>query len=382
MKKKIGILTFHYAHNYGAVLQAFALKTKLKQMGYDAEVMNYQNKYIARLYRRGIHIDFWKRDILPKRWGRILKLLREQSYGSNEWKQQWQAFEDFIRKNLMESNETKVLTVGELEKQACDAYILGSDQIWARELTHGLDPAYFGQFASGRKKFSYAASVPNGDIPETEKPFFQEYLGTLSAVSVREERLAEELRKLLGKEVTTVVDPTLLLEREDYDTLLHDKSIVAEPYLFVYYVVESPLLTRLARQMAAATGYRLVELHYHRTPERDRELQEAGKDIITDYVYTAGPGEFLTYIRDARIVLTNSFHGTVFSILFQKNFYSVYETNGRIDNLLEFLGLKERHITGDEQICMEAEINYSDSAVKLDEYRRKSIDFVKKAVEE
>ena len=70
-KKKIGILTFHNAHNYGAVLQAYALKTKLNRMGYKAKILNYQNPYIARLYRKGIHIDFWKRDILPSRWGKV-----------------------------------------------------------------------------------------------------------------------------------------------------------------------------------------------------------------------------------------------------------------------------------------------------------------------
>jgi hypothetical protein len=381
VKKKIGILTFHYAHNYGAVLQAYALKTKLQQMGYDAQVMNYQNKYIARLYRRGIHIDFWKRDILPSRWGRIAKLIREQHYGRREWQKQWQAFEQFIREKLIGSQETKVLTLGELEQKGCDVYILGSDQIWARELTHGLDPAYFGQFAPDASKISYAASVPNGDIPEAEKPLFAAYLKKLSAVSVREERLAKELEELLGKKVTTVVDPTLLLKREDYDTLLQDKPIVAEPYLFVYYVVESPKLTALARKAAAMTGYRLVELHYHKTPEREKELRKTGEDVRTTYVYTAGPGEFLTYLRDAKMVMTNSFHGTVFSILFGKKFYSVYETNGRIGNLLHFLGLEERHITGEAQLDPDAELDYRDTEAKLNAYRQVSVDYLKKALE-
>ena len=100
MAKKIGILTFHYAHNYGAVLQAYALKTKLQRMGYEVQVLNYQNKYIARRYRKGIHIDFWKRDILPNRWGRILNIIKEQHYSSAEWNEQWDAFETFIRENL------------------------------------------------------------------------------------------------------------------------------------------------------------------------------------------------------------------------------------------------------------------------------------------
>lgn len=385
MSKKIGILTFHYAHNYGAVLQAYALKTKLKRMGYEAEVLNYQNKYIARLYRTGTHIDYWKRDILPNRWGRLVKLAREQRYGKKEWIRQWQAFEQFIHTKLMDDSGAKVadstaLSLVQVAECDCDTYILGSDQIWARELTHGLDPVYFGQFAPQKRKISYAASVPNGDIPEGEKPLFKEYLSKLSHVSVREESLAEELRGLLHTEVSTVVDPTLLLEREDYEDLLYGQPLETEPYLFAYYVVENPILTRLARIAAKKMGCKLVELHYQRTKERDAELERTREQLDVEYVYDAGPQEFLTYIRDAQMVMTNSFHGTVFSILFGKKFYSVYEKNGRIENLLDFLKLGERHITAEEDFHPGQEIDYANSGKLLQEYRRKSEEFLEMAL--
>ena len=379
MAKKIGILTFHYAHNYGAVLQAYALKTKLQRMGYEVQVLNYQNKYIARRYRKGIHIDFWKRDILPNRWGRILNIIKEQHYGSAEWNEQWDAFETFIQENLTGQSKRQALTLSDVEQTDCDVYILGSDQIWAKELTHGLDPVYFGQFAPDKKKISYAASVPNGDIPETEKDLFKAYLSTLKHVSVREERLAEILRGLLEKEVTTVVDPTLLLEEKDYDTIVYEQALVEEPYLFAYFVVENETLSRLARQAAEKMKCKLVELHYYKTAELDKKMQE--EQNVT-CIYTAGPKEFLTYIRDARMVLTNSFHGTVFSILFCKKFYSVYQTNGRIENLLGFLGLENRHVTEIEKICPEEEIDYANLAEKLEKYRHDSVTFLQKAIEE
>jgi hypothetical protein len=129
------------------------------------------------------------------------------------------------------------------------------------------------------------------------------------------------------------------------------------------------------------TGYRLVELHYHKTPERELELRKTAEDIRTTYIYAAGPGEFLTYLRDARLVLTNSFHGTVFSILFGKKFYSVYETNGRIENLLHFLGLEERHLTGEAQMNPDEELDYRDCEAKLNAYRQVSVDYLKKALE-
>lgn len=130
-EKKNWNLTFHNAHNYGAVLQAYALKTKLNRMGYKAKILNYQNPYIARLYRKGIHIDFWKRDILPSRWGKVFHEVGENLYGLKEWKNQWTSFEKFIGEKLLDGQEKK-LTLNDLAKERCDVYILGSDQIWAR----------------------------------------------------------------------------------------------------------------------------------------------------------------------------------------------------------------------------------------------------------
>lgn len=370
-KKKIGILTFHNAHNYGAVLQAYALKTKLNRMGYDARVLNYRNKYIQRVYKKVIHIDFWKRDVLPSRWGKVIREVRDVFYGLKEWRRQWRNFEEFIGSNLLDGN-TRKLAAKELEGTGCDVYVLGSDQIWARELTHGMDPAYFGQFAFGKKKISYAASLPNGAIPENEKPYFKQYLKEISHISVREEKLAEELRTITGEEVTTVVDPTLLLEREDYEDLLLEKPIKEGKYVFAYFVVESEILQKCARKVADTLGYELIELHYKKTPTIKGE----------NMVFDAGPREFLTYIRDAELVVTNSFHGTVFSILFQKKFYSVYKENGRIENLLSFLDLSERHITNTEEIRIDAEVSYEDAFTKLCNYREKSIQFLEKALAE
>ena len=368
-QKKIGILTFHNAHNYGAVLQAYALKTKLNRMGYKASVLNYQNKYIGKTYRKVLHIDFWKRDVLPSRWGKVFREVRDVFYGLKEWQKQWQVFEDFIAEKLLDG-DTKQLSLEEVAAKDCDVYVLGSDQIWARELTHGMDAAYFGQFAPEKKKISYAASVPNGSIPENEKPFFKQYLASLSHISVREEKLAQSLRELTGREIDTVIDPTLLLEREDYEPLLYEKPLKQGDYVFAYFVVENEMVSRCAKKAAELLGCELIELHYKKTPTI------CGETMIFD----AGPSEFLTYIRDAKMVVTNSFHGTVFSILFQKKFYSVYKENGRIDNLLGFLKLQERHITEESQIQAEKEIDYGQSEKGLQEYRKRSVDFLVKGI--
>lgn len=381
-KKKVGILTFHNAHNYGAVLQAYALKTKLNQLGYEAQVLNYRNKYIARLYRKVFHIDFWKRDILPSRWKKDLQRIRNVFYGLDEWKQRWSKFENFIDKYVLENADNviplkrhKVWSISELEKSDCDIYVLGSDQIWCRELTHGFDQAYFGQFAPNKKKISYGASVPDASIPDADKAYFEKYMHALSHISVREEKLAESLRLLTNREVTTVIDPTLLLDAEDYQPLLQKTSLVQNEYILVYYVVENENLRQVARKVAEKTGLTLVEIHSEKTPELVQSCGD-GETMI----YDAGPGEFLTYIRDAKIVLTNSFHGTVFSILFQKKFYSVYQKNGRIENLLGILKLEDRHIQQFSDFRMEEEIDYVQTEKRLKEYRRTSIEYLERAL--
>lgn len=369
-RKKIGILTFHNAHNYGAVLQAYALKTKLNRMGYEAEVLNYRNPYIAKQYRRVFHIDLWKRDILPSRWGKVCTEFFDIFYGLKEWKRQWEVFEKFITDYLLAGQE-KQLTLEDLEKEQCDVYILGSDQIWSRELTHGFDPVYFGQFAPERKKISYAASVPDGTIPEPEKAYFKQYLKSLTHISVREENLAKELRNLLNTEVETVIDPTLLLEKPDYEDLLLETPANHEKYVFAYFVVENENLSRCAARAAQSLGLKLIELHYKKTPKTQ------GSHMIFD----AGPKEFLTYIENAELVLTNSFHGTVFSILFRKKFFSVYQTNGRISNLLTFLNLENRHIRGDEEIDFLTDIDYQGTEAKLEEYRSRSVAYLQRGIE-
>ena len=369
-KKKIGILTFHNAHNYGAVLQAYALKTKLNRMGHETSILNYRNKYIARNYKKVLHIDFWKRDVLPSRWGKVLCEIRDVFYGLPEWQRQWKVFENFIGDKLLDG-DNRQLSLQDVVDKNCDVYVLGSDQIWARELTHGMDSAYFGQFASEKKKISYAASVPNGSIPENEKPYFKEYLQSLSHISVREEKLAEAIRELTGREVDTVVDPTLLLKREDYEPLLYEASLKQGDYVFAYFVVENEILSRCAKKVAELLGCELVELHYKKTPKING----------TNMVFDAGPREFLTYIRDAKMVVTNSFHGTVFSILFQKKFYSVYKENGRIENLLGFLGLGKRHIMDETGISLTDEIDYGQAEELLEEYRKRSVDYLEHAIE-
>lgn len=367
---KIGILTFHNAHNYGAVLQAYALREKLRTMGHDAQIINYCNEKVTAAYPKVLKPVFCKRDVLPTHWkANVLKIVNA-FYGQKHWQEQWEAFDKFIREVILEGN-TKVVTKEELATLDIDMFVLGSDQIWESYITGGLDSAYLGDFGTKAKVISYAASLHGGRIPEQEKDVFVEKFKNFYRISTREEKLAEHVRELTGREVVTVVDPTLLLQAENYSALV-DKQVETpkERYAFAYFVMEDPALSACVERIKKEQNMKVIELHYYRTVEFGGEDQFANM----------GPAEFLTFIKNAEFVVTNSFHGTVFSLLYHKLFYAVYKKNSRIENLLTFIKKKERHIEDEKGLDLTATIDYSEVDGLLQSYREQSVKYLEEAL--
>lgn len=369
---KVGILTFHNAHNYGAVLQAYALKTCIEKMGHETHIVNYHNRKIKNQYPKCLIPRLTCKDLHPRRWKQYIYDTLRGIYGQKVWSKQWISFEQFISKYLLDGNH-EVITSENISKYGYDVLVFGSDQIWSSVLTGGLDTTYFGKFRTSEKTVSYAASLANASIEEDEKTEFVKLLEYIDVISVREEKLAELLKQLSGREIETTVDPTLLLDETDYESLLEtEREVPNEPYVFAYYVVENKELQECAQKLAREANMPLIELHYYHMPEC------SDKNQFADF----GPSEFLKYIKNADYVITNSFHGTVFSILYQRTFYSVYKKNGRVDNLLTFLNIKERHIEAPEEVDISQEIDYVSVHHKLKEYREHSIEFLLKNISE
>ena len=170
----------------------------------------------------------------------------------------------------------------------------------------------------------------------------------------------------------TVLDPTLLLESSDYQFLLKKDPRTEEKYIFAYYVSEDDVLRACALEMAEKLGIRLFELHYYMKRDYDKRSQFA------DF----GPSEFISFLAGAEFVLTNSFHGTVFSILFKKRFYSVYRENVRIENLLNRLEITNCHIYSIQELDDNLQIDYQRVMDGLQIYRKASIDFLNLALGE
>lgn len=370
---RLGILTFHYAHNYGAVLQAYALKKRLEDMVDDVRIVDYRNGTIAGAYGRKLpkrrifiktrHIE----DIIENiRWNREIGLME------SAWLRQWDEFEEFIDNALLDGRAGfgSDQIAGELD--GFDALIVGSDQIWNRGLTGGFDRMYFLDIPYEGKKIAYAASTSRKAIADYELEYFREVLPKFDALSTRESALAEELRREIGIDASWCVDPSLLIKMEDYDEIAWQGHSMAErPFIFAYFVMEDRELSDVAKKMAEKKGCGLKELHYYQREWMDSSYQFA--DI--------GPAKFLWYMKNAEVVCTNSFHGTALSIIYRKEFYCVYGSNARISNLLQDLALESRHVDM-ESVDKETnnKIDYEAVDVKLDIYISDSMNYLKGAL--
>lgn len=371
---KIGILTFHYAHNYGAVLQAYALKKHLENQGNTVCIINYQNDAIASEYTGRLKYKYSFLNIVKSR---SIKDLTDKLgsnfdtlYAQKGWQKRKKAFLSFIRSKLVGQGQDAITSsqIGSLEY---DAIIAGSDQIWNSDLTGGYDPVYFLDFPSKAKKVFFGASVGYTPIPPSENQMMERILKDATAVGVREKDLEDHIKKQYSMDAVTVVDPTLLLQKRDYESMLCDINEKDE-YVLAYFITEDKQMQKIAEYIARCLKVKLVEFHCFSRRDLKGHVQYVGKT----------PCEFLSYIAKAKMVVTNSFHGTVFSMLFEKNFYSVYKKDSRKDNLLGQVGLNSRHIYSFEEVDLREEIKYTDVKSKLEELRKGSIQFLNDALKQ
>ena len=366
---KVGILTFHYAHNFGACLQAFALKEYFNSLGHSAIIVNYKNPKIHNLYPRKLKVHFLLYDFKhPKELGKKIKLLRDYSYGKKEWKKQYQKFEYFIDTYLL-NNSISEVSFQELQSLDVDLFVGGSDQIWNRQLTGGFDRAYLLDFDTKARKAFYAASAGKNELDEEELPFFNKIFENKETfISARESSLASYLSNKYKRDVPNVIDPCFLLSDSDYVRLFNlNKSLSSKKkkYLFAYFISEkNKRIREMVRVIANALNLEIVEFHYRKSRDLDKNYQTS----------KIGPIEFLEYMYNADFIVTNSFHGTVFSLIFKKQFYSIYDLDARKDDLLNKFGLSDRHIKEFKDIDLNKIIDFS--GVDIDNYSSRSKAFI------
>lgn len=373
---KVGIVTFNSAHNYGAVLQAWALQEFLSLEGHTVEVINYRLPAIDNVYR--LFKPESPYDKPKKNAKHQKKQLQDVKKRAPKKVLAFERFEQFIEKRL---NTTKVYTsFAELSeaKHSYDALITGSDQVWNTGLTGGVNPAYLLDFGPEEaRRISYAVSRGDKPLSDQDRVYFERKLAGFDFISVREENVAEEIGKLTDLEVSVTADPTFLLERAQFDTI-RKKYDIPQSYIYVHNVHLTRVDERLcsvAEELSRRTGLPVVANRKNQF-EYSNELEDVS-DI--------GPREFLDVIANAEYVVTNSFHATAFALIYHRNFITIPALRNpeRMQKLLERLQVKNHLIASAEELPEDLAtlaIDYEAVEGLKTEYAKTSKQFLREAL--
>lgn len=370
---KIGIITFHCAYNFGSALQSYALKEYLAKQGHDVHVIDYRssnfNSY--RLFRRQ-GLKSYASDLLflPG------NIRRRRSY-QNFWKEHLNLTEKTYQGDTAESNLQN-------DFADYDALVCGSDQIWNLDCTFGPMSPFFLAFApESARKIAYAPSLAHEhfephNFTAKDRKHISNWLNRMDAISVREISVADQFKKLTHNEVVETLDPTLLLNLHDYKGIQSDvlpKGLKAGGYIFAYTLVPNLDMVKYLDRLAEQRNLTIV--YYSRKP-----IRYTAKSVN---VWGIGPTEFLSLIDNADSVVSNSFHATVFSVLYNKPFltFGTEKSSSRMKTLLTKLGLDHRHLLPPEFKGTEETMPFEPNLdiQKLNDMRKQSELFLKNSLE-
>ena len=364
---KIGILTYHRAHNYGAMLQAYALRTTLRHNKHnDVQFIDYwplshQKQYALFKPIIGTNIASKCKNLILN----LLTLIRRY--------RRIRKFEHFGQKHLELSKYIVYPQDQQVITEQYDCIVVGSDQIWRNHVTAhqkiGFDPVYFCQtLAHPTHCISYAASMGIIDFSKDEEQLLKQYLDAFSTILVRENNL-KNIVEQLGHSATVVLDPTLLLTKEQWNELLSAERYCKQKYVLYYELLPSPSARLFAKQKAKSMGCKLLIMD-----AVIRTMPRLG------HIAFASPIEFLHAIRDAEYVIATSFHGTAFSIIFEKQFLTVglKKNSDRVKTLLNHLAIEEHYQEIPKAIST---IEYSTVRKQLAFHREQSLTLLHQAID-
>ena len=352
---KIGIITMHQVLNSGSALQAYALQRKISELGFEAEIIDYQFhnhkvKSIKELLNRLLTAT--KRSKFRKFYDKYFNLSKRK-----------------YNKESIKQNPPDY-----------DIYCTGSDQVWNPRFIAN-DTNFMLSFAPDNKpRFSFAASFTTGEIPEKYIPLYKEHLSKYKFISVREQSGVRIIQQLLDREADLVCDPTLLLNDVQWSELVgkkqnHEKYILV--YVLGYMFNVRPKVYDIIEKVQNELGYKV----YYLNSSIKREYSKKNKKLIINY----SPEDFINYFKNASFVITDSFHGTVFSAIFNKPVLSVVEDkcnakDGRISTLLKEIG-GEQSLTEYNKVpdfkASQTEMYKVDQTL-LEKYRNRSVEILGK----
>lgn len=362
---KVGIVTFHRAENFGAVLQAYALQTYLQKIGCEVSIIDYRCKSIESVYDIfDPRIIFTRKNILKS-----LCLYIKRFRSINDRKICKAKYSEF--RSCFFNMTKSVLKLDDIVN-GLDCVISGSDQVWNLHLTGGVDENYFLGFnkCNNIKKISYAVSsdMDPCHLISLNSNRISKLLSDFDFISVREESFKDELNGITSKHIDVCLDPTFLLEASVYQGMSINK--MNTKYVLVYHMTPIPEGAILAEKMAKDNGWDIIEIHigygYNKNDNRHK--------------CNLGPIEILSYISFAEVVITSSFHGLALSLIMKKNVWVINKGNNlRQRNLLSSLNLEKR-LLSDINNFIDEDIDYSEVSSLLDKQIEFSKSYINKAL--
>ena len=382
----IGLINIQWFDNPGAVWLAYSLQQTVKKLKPDEEVviidyaaggsktinLSPTNKVIKRMKSKVSNALFYL-DANNRKFGLELK-------------ERHSRYEQFRKEYLNRTPRTTEIS-SEIFKNDYSACVVGSDVVWKPEIAEEEhSKIYFLQFAGDNtNKIAYAASIGTDDMVVLDglKPLYKSLIADFNSISLREKTAVQYIGKLTEKKVYHVLDPVFLSDADAYVRLIKDVNTPCQQkYIYLYMLSYNEDIVSLALQLAQRNGYKIVyDLHTKENLVLKKKFKEYGVPSTA-----VGPLEFLAFINSASLILCDSFHGTAFSIILHKDFYTFGNHNGGIDistrmkDLLEMLALEKRYVTDNSTISSEP-IDYADVDKKLDNHRKESIEFLKRSLE-
>lgn len=374
MKKKIAIMTFSRAHNYGSILQAYALQKYITE-NYDCEcdIIDFSNQNQTEMYSVFKKNNSIK-NIIKNIIGFCFYPIMNREFND---------FENFINKNLKFSKK-QYKNSNEMDElnEIYDIFISGSDQVWNIKC-RDADDAYFLNYVHDKKKIAYAPSFGAQDINtcSNEPEKYKKYLNDFDCLSIRENNGKKWIKNLIGKEVPVLIDPTMFYKKEEWYNLMSE-PFIKKPYILYYSFHFTQEVNKAVKKISRKLGLPVVILSAHAWIYNTCSLY--GFSLAKH----SSPAEFLRLINDATIVLSNSFHGTVFSAIYEKNFWFLYgsiqdPTDDRALTLVKQIGIEDRILKLEEIDNCNFNVmpNYEEVDKKLNNLRKDAFDYLNRSIE-
>ncbi len=324
-------ITFHASHNYGSMLQAYALQQTLLELGYSNDIINLRTERQDLMYAGAIASPFRS----PIRLFRsIIKNLFYRQFIEDN-KKKYYLFENFLSDHLKLTERYKTLEEIAAANIDYDCYISGGDQIW-NVSPEDFDWSYYLPFVNHGKRISFAVSMgPHPEFTEEEQDKVKSYLNRYDAIAVREQGTADMVKRIADKTALQTLDPVFLLDRTKWETLSLSKPIIKEDYILLYSPAYNESAYKVAEAISQKLNIKVVNtILYKQIHEYKFENNLA-----------VGPIEFLNLIANAKLVISGSFHALAFSVIYNTPFYAVNgEKDNRMRNLLQTMGLEDRTI--------------------------------------